>query len=503
MQNPQAQKVIAGIEGRQTLASDRELRRIENIKTRPYLDRSALPDIAGIFNNAGNSNMSRTGAILARSVADLAPETFKKAVRQSDLRLWQDPRAISDLKNQNGQILDDQGAAIRADAARKLVRLAQVVEKDTFQNPEAIKALATKGVLDNLPFAVVQKAIKDSVLTKNDLLPTYGNETARAFEQLQNLDFKKSDIISLAQAKTLMNQDQKDYSTGFKDMVGLFSNVVKDTKILPPPPPSTIKDIVTQMRSHGSDVFENNGMYYLERLGKIRRDSENLIVSSLQKSGAPVQTAVAIAKNPRLDLSQVKDYVKTEALTPESLSLLREGFINRDLSNQLTSQIAIQVSSQKKVFSEAVCNRLSENLKTNQSLSFDEIKKTLKSYLTQEAITPESAKAFAEEVDKYYPGTAMQTSGTAPKEAIDESKKHAQSVLDTIEGLSKAGFNEKTLSANLNGAKVALQSQVAQGIQKAVAGTVATDTGFNTKLGEISANKPSQTGPVAGGAKVN
>lgn len=493
LQNPQAQKVIAGIEGRRVLSSDKELRRMENIKTKTYIDRSVLPQLSGVFAKANDGNLNRSGSILARSVSDIAPETFKKIIQQSDLRLWQDPRLVSELKGKNGQVLDDQGAAIRADAVRKLVRLAQIVEGAGLQNPEAIKTLAAKGALDNLPYAVVQKAIKDGVLSKSDLIPTYGGEAAKAFDRLQSMDNKKGEILSSAQARALMNQDQKDYSTGFKDMVGLFSNVVKNQGVIPPPPPSTIKDIVSQMKSHGSDVFESNGMYYLERLGKIRRDSESSIVANLQKAGASVQTATAIARNPRLDLGQIKDYVKTEALTPESLNLLREGFINRDLSNEITSQIATQIYTQKKVFSDAVCNKLAQNLKEDQSLNFDNIKNSIKSYLSQQSVSPEQAKSFAEELNKYYPGATIQTAGPMSQDSIEESKSRAQSVLDTLEGLNKAGINEKNLATNPAAAKTALQGQMAQAIQKAATGNlVASDSQFNTQLGQISANKPGQ-----------
>jgi len=486
LQTPQAEKIIAGIEGRRSLTSASELRRLEKVRSKPYFDRSTLPDLPEIFAKANSANFIRPSAILAQSVADLAPETFKSVVRQSDFRVWQNPSLIKELKNKNGQILDDQGAAIRADAARKLVRLSQIVEGDKIQNPEAIKALAQKGVLDNIPLAVVKKAIQDGVLTKNDLIPTYQNQSGKVFDRLQTLDLKKSELLSSSQARILMNQDQKDYSTGFKDMVGLFSNVVKDNKVMPPPPTGVIKDIISQMKSHGSDTFESNGMYFLDRLGKVQNNAQNTVVSNLQKAGAPISTAIAIAKNPRVDLEEAKKYIKPEAINAETLGMLREGFINRDLSNSLISEIANQVSSQKTAVSDAICTKLADNLKTNQTSSFSEIKKSLESYLNQKNPSPEGAKSFATEVGKYVPGSNISPDGEISSDAIVETKKHAKSVLDVIEGLSRGGVDEKTLSANPQKAKTVLKSQISQDIQKTVAGQMSQDKTFTQELNKFS-----------------
>ena len=486
LQTPQAEKIIAGIEGRRSLTSTAELRRLEKVRSKPYFDRSTLPDLPEMFAKANTANFIRPSAILAQSVADLTPEAFKNVVRQSDFRVWQNPSLVSELKNKNGQILDDEGAAIRADAARKLVRLSQISEGDKLQNPEAIKALAQKGALDNLPLAVVKKAIQDGVLTKNDLIPTYQNEYTKVFDRLQTLDSKKSELLSTAQAKILMNQDQKDYSTGFKDMVGLFSNVVKDNKIMPPPPTGAIKDIISQMKSHGSDTFENNGMYFLQRLGKVQDNAQNNVVSNLQKAGAPISTAIAIAKNPRVDLEEAKKYIKPEATNAETLGMLREGFINRDLSSSLISEIANQVSSQKTAVSDTICSKLSDNLKENQTSSFSEIKKSLGSYLNQKNPSPDGAKNFAAEVSKYVPGSNIAPDGEISSDAIVETKKHAQSVLDVIDSLAKGGVDEKTLSSNPQKAKTVLKSQISQDIQKTLAGGLPSDSSFTQGLKNIS-----------------
>lgn len=486
LQTPQAEKIIAGIEGRRSLTSASELRRLEKVRSKPYFDRSTLPDLPEMFAKANTANFVRSSSILSQSVSDLTPETFKNVIRQSDFRVWQNPSLVSELKNKNGQVLDDQGAAIRADAARKLVRLSQIVEGDKIQNPEAIKALAQKGVLDNIPLAVVKKAIQDGVLTKNDLIPTYQNQSGKVFDRLQTLDLKKSELLSSSQAKILMNQDQKDYSTGFKDMVGLFSNVVKDNKVMPPPPTGVIKDIISQMKTHGSDTFESNGMYFLDRLGKVQNNAQNTVVSNLQKAGAPISTAIAIAKNPRVDLEEAKKYIKPEAVNAETLGMLREGFINRDLSNSLISEIANQVSSQKTAVSDAICGKLADNLKTNQTSSFDEIKKSLESYLNQKNPSPEGAKSFATEVGKYVPGSNIAPDGEISSDAIVETKKHAKSVLDVIEGLSRGGVDEKTLSSNPQKAKTVLKSQISQDIQKTVSGQISADKTFTQELNKFS-----------------
>lgn len=126
----------------------------------------ALPEVkitnlSKILKEASQTNLNRPPELLLRSINDLAPKTMKAVVDKSDLALWRDTRLIEQLKNQNGQVLDEQGAAIRSDAVRKVLRVAQEFTGGKLSNPEAIRALAQKGLLSSLPEPVISQSIRE------------------------------------------------------------------------------------------------------------------------------------------------------------------------------------------------------------------------------------------------------------------------------------------------------------------------------------------------------
>ncbi len=446
---------------------------------------------------AAQDNASRSDNLLVKSSASIANRAFRAVVDQSDLKLWRDTRLIEQLKNHNGQVLDEQGAAMRADSARKLMRLSQVVENDKIANPEALKVLATKGVLDNIPMSIIKKAIDDGILQKSDLATTFGDNTSKVIEYIDSSKQTRQGFLTDTQAKTLMTRDQSDYATGFRDLTKLFTDTIKDPSIFPPPPPPVIKNIISQMRSTDSDIFEKNGMYYLNRLAQIQKASTKDISSTLTKTGVQNQTALAIAKNPRIDFSDAKKYTDKGKLDSNSLSLLREGFLNRDLSDNLIGSISALMKEQKTLIGKGITQKISESISKNpDGLKLSDIGENMRKVIQglQKPATPQDIQKLAGEVDKFYPGAALKSSLTLSHDDIQDTSKKAAGILETVETLIRSGMDEKSINKNPQKAVNEIEKSVAQEIEQAASGQIAKDSEFDTKLSNISKNTPSNTG---------
>jgi hypothetical protein len=439
---------------------------------------------------ASQDNLVRSSDLLIKSSANIASGAFRAVVDQSDLKLWRDTRLIEQLKNHNGQVLDEQGAALRADSARKLMRLSQVVENNKIANPEALKTLAEKGVLDNIPMAIIKKAMDDKVLQKSDLAATFTGNTSKVIQYIENSKQTEQGFLTSAQAKTLMVRDRNDYATGFRDLTKLFANTIRDPSIFPPPPPPVIKNIVSQMKSTDPDIFEKNGMYYLSRLAQIQSGSIKDISSTLTKSGVQNQTAIAIAKNPRIDFADAKKYASREKLDANGLSLLREGFLNRDLSNNLIGSISCLMREQKTLVGKGITQKISESISKNPETKLSDIGINMKKIVQalQKPVTPQDTQKLAQEVDKFYPGAAIKSGLTLNHEDIRETSQKASSILETIETLIKSGINEKVIKENPQKAVGEIEKSVAETIEQVANGQVAKDSEFDTKLSNISKN---------------
>jgi hypothetical protein len=465
-------------------------KKTEKLPTDPYLIHSVMPELPQMLEQANKTNLARSAPLLVKSTADISPDSFKAIVGQSDLKLWRDSNLVSQLKNQSGQILDNQGAAIRADSARKLVRLAQTVENGKIANPEALQLLAQKGALNNVPLAVVKKSLQDGVIGKSDLIPTYRGQSDAVFSRLQTLE-ATSGFSNGATVKQLMVQDQKDYQSGFKDMTKMFSDTIRDPKIVPPPSPDTIKNIVSNMKDSQGNVFEKNGSYFLKRLSEVKHNSTESIASTMQKEGANPQTATAIAKNMRIDFEDSKKYLPKTA-NPESIALLREGFINRDLSNSLVGEVSKAVLEQKSMLGQSISQKLSEAVKNNPGTGLDKIKEALTSSM-QKLQTPASAqdsKKALSEIDAFYPGAMIKTNGEMTADDISEILSHATSVMEVIDALQKGNIDNKTLAENPTQAKDVYVSQVKQQIQNTLSENTPEGAQKSAQINGIAAPAP-------------
>jgi predicted RNA binding protein with dsRBD fold (UPF0201 family) len=459
----------------------------QNVFAKP--NRNILPNVREIAQIASSANSGRSADLMMRSVKDLSGDTLKTIIAHSDTKLWQNGGLVSKLKEQNGQLLNEEGVALRADSARKLVRMSQIVEHGQIANPDALRFLAGKGLLDNVPAPVIKKAITDGILAENDLQATFAGRSKKVFDRIvAGPEPDKSSFLSLSQAKVLMARDEKDYQTGFKDLSGLFADVVKDPIIIPPPPPPVIKNIVGQMKSGDDEVFEKNGMYFLSRLGEVGRASQKEIADTLRAGGVKPQTAISIAQNPKIDFSDAKSYMTNQGQTPENLSALREGFVNRDLSDNLAGNISNLVADQKILLNKGIAKKISQNFASEGGKNLEDIKSSMSSIVEKidKQIVPEDIEKVNKEIEKYYPGSAIKSSLADGTSTAGDTKQKAQSILETVENIIKADLDTETIAKNPSAVNDAIEKSVGEKIRGAVSGEVASDSAFDSQLTQIS-----------------
>jgi len=438
-----------------------------NISVSPILAQAAAPQAVQILESAHKTNLERPANVMVNSVADIPPEVFRAVATQSDTKIWKNPQIVQTLKTQNGQILDERGAATRADSIRKTVRLAQVEENGKLQHPEAVKILAQKGALATLPAGVLKKTLEEKILTPADFSPTFEDNTQKVISEISKVSAQDSasSLISENHARGLMSQDQADFSTGFQDLRNLFKEVVEDKKIMPPPPPAVVKNVIHEMRRSDSQAFEKNNGYYLKRLSQGSRQAQAKIANTLSRSGVVQQTATAIANNPRVDFSQALKYVPQKNLSAGNLRELRDSYINRDLSRALTGEFSQILSQQKISLGNGIAQKLADGFKLDKNLTFDKVQQNLRGLIEQMSrpLSPDQIARISKEVDKYHPMPIVKT-GQFDKGDLEQTKTHAAEALKTTEELANSGVSRDDLISNPARAKQIIQDTVAREI---------------------------------------
>jgi len=447
-------------------------------KTEPLIAKPSTVNLASIADNAARANLTRSKELLIRSSADLSPVAFRKILSHSDPRLWRDAALVQELKNKNGQILDEEGAAIRSDAARKLVRLAEVVENNKIANPDAVRLLAQKGLLDVLPLNILKKSLDSGVINKSDLISTFKERTDEVMKRINNPKLAQAPFLNSSQIKELMIQDQKDYMSGFKDLSRMFSDVVRDPNIVPPPPPAVVRNIIDEMQSTDKNIFEKNGMYYLERLGSLSKQSQNTIATVLKNAGVPSQTAISIARNPGLNLEDAKNYVPGGKLSPESFAMLRVGFLNRDLANEMGTHISKLISENKTLISKGITQKIAENIKEGAVSGIDDVKNQMQQAIKDLSgpLSPEQIKKISGTIDKFYPGTTLKTAGSLGPEDIQMMQERARNVIETTDNISASGISKDELISQSPKVFEKIENQVNESIYKVLSGEAKAKT---------------------------
>lgn len=450
---------------------------------RPMSRNLEQTDIRSIVQNANNQNMKRDPSIMAKSVLDLPAEAFKAVVGRSDLQLWKDTRLIEQLKNKDNAKLDDQGAANRVDSIRKLLRFAQVEENGKLMSTDAIKTVAQKGALGALGAGVIKEALNQGVLTQNDLIPSFGNQTSAIKDRI--MAYQGKDSLSLNQAKQLMNIDHQDYLTGFKDIEsaikqGSISKVTDNQKFA--------QDVLGAIKSTDSKTIERSGMYFLSRLGQINKEAKGAAGSKMQGLGADASSAMALAQNDRVGFDQAKKYLPSE-INPSDLEYLQQQFKKRDLSSSLISEISSGIYQEKSFVAKNITDGIATSLKKGESGNLNEIQTKINESIASlnDKTSPEQAKAIAKEIDKFYPGAILNTDSQFSQDDIARTKERAQTVSEIIEKLKKNGITEDKLKTNPESATEPVNKEISQDIREVVQGQIQEDNNFSSQLQEIAA----------------
>ncbi|MFH1855345.1 MAG: hypothetical protein ABH810_03000, partial [bacterium] len=435
--------------------------------------------------NAHKTNQSRPSNLLANSISDLKTPTIKEIIASSNPTIFRNRSIVSQLKQKDGQLLDDQGAAIRADASRKIVRLAQVVESGKVKNPEAIKALSQKGMLNVLPIEVLKTALQQSVIGQEDLNANFKDPKA-AYEHIAN--YKRGNLFNNAQINSAIEQDYRDASKGFTDLkTALESNLA-----LPSPQRTSAPSrAIEQLRTQNQTFFDKNAPYYIQRLKESNNLSKTTIAQTLTSAGVNTQTASAISQNGKIDFEQIKKYLPQTA-SPEIVTTIKENVDKRDASSGAISQIAKAFKEDKATLSRTVAEKVSESFRTGTSKSFDDVKSTLSEAVKNlgTGASPEKSRSALSQVNTFAPGTAIASAAEPTSQEMEKAKDKGEEVINTINEMRAAGVDEKTVTDNPEEAVKSVEEQVDKQITDVISGETKDGKSFDQQLTDIASSTP-------------
>lgn len=438
-----------------------------------------VPDsLARMIQNANQINSGRGSGLIQKSIQDLPINAMKAIVDRNDLQLWRDTRLIEQLKNQNGQILDDQGAAIRVDSVRKAVRMAQISENGRLVNGELIKTLAQKGMLSALPQNIAKEAVKQNILNKEDLIPSYG----RDFKKV--LDSDSNSLINATKARELMAQDHTDYLTGFNEIRNGINSAMKSGGSAN----QVVGAITDKIRQGGSGNLVKNSDYFLQRLGSDKNQAVTTLAGALTKAGVDHKPALSLAQNTSVGFDQITKYIPKQQQNDANFQQIKEGLLNRDVSTGLISEVSSIIAQEKTTVSRGITQKMAEVFKKDESIDISGVKKTVKETadkLNQPLSSAEIEQA-ASTINEFHPGARIKTNQQYDKSDIDQIKQKASEVLDTTEKLEKSGLDKKQIIANPIVASQAAEREINKEIQAKAKGVVATDSNFSDELGGIA-----------------
>lgn len=484
LKGPQAQKIIVS---NKSLAAPTPTGKT----TRPPLP--MMTNIKDILKEAHSANLKRTPDLMVNSASDIPSETFKAITQNSDLKVWRDRNIVSQLKNQNGQILNDAGAALRADSSRKLIRLAEVVDNERLTNPDAVKFLSQKQALDQLPLYILKKALDENVINSSDIQNTFGTNSVEVMNRLNRMSATGSSAINSSNLPKIADYDQKDFASGYKDLNTAMNEVLSNPNIKDTGAGLT-KSIVTQIKNLDKGAIDQNGLYYLERLGQTTRQSQQNIVKTLQGEGISNQIATAIAQNPGANTSNLDQLLSGKQVPDNTKQALAKSFMSRDLSTSLSSQIASSLSEEKTLIQKSISGKIAENIGKGTDL------KTIKTDVAtalgkiSSPASPEQAQKSVDKVNQYYPGAQVKVGQELSGDDLAKAKEHGASILETIENMAKGGVDENTIKNNLPAVEKRVEGQVKDTIRKVASGVISSDSVFDSSLSNITASASSKNG---------
>jgi len=434
---------------------------------------------------ASNTNLQRSPEMIKNSISNLSSDALKLITQKSDLQIWRDTRLIEQLKNQDGQILDEQGAALRADSVRKAIRLSQLSENKELVNKDLIKYFASKGALSILPEETVRKALEQQIISTNDIASSFGKNYR--FENTKDTP----ESIEKGQLKRIFEQDRLDYSSGFNS---LKDQIDQEARALLPRGKSAAGEIATNFMS-SENISRENLPYVTKRLKEEENGSIAKLSSIISGAGVEKKTALALAQNKQIRPEQIAKYLPSQNNNQQTLALISEQVAKRDLNSAVSSKISENVSAQETASTAAIIQKISGALKSNSQLNLDEISK-LSTSLLEKAQSESDSKQIdplAQQIDKLHPAVQITTSNDTGN-SIGAAVKKAKEVKDTIDVIKQAGFDENDLKNNptgiINKISKLIHKKNNEDVSADSLSSINSDSAFDSELGKIS---PAQT----------
>lgn len=439
--------------------------------------------ITKLMSVANKINGERSAPVMQRSIADLPSNTLKTVIDRDDAQIWRDTRLIEQLKSQNGQILDEQGAAVRADSVRKIVRLAQDNKDGELQNKDLIKFLAIKGMLSSLPQETVQKSFEQKIIDQNDINNSFpqgfsSNSVMRNITQNPN-----------APINTLIAQDHRDYLTGFHQLENQISEIAKvrrgaDEK--------TVNAIVQNLVKNNGSSLDKNSDYFVDRLQSNKNTASTNVASALMQAGVEGKTAVALAQNRQVDFAQITKYLPEKEQNGVVSDLISEQVAKRDLNDKVASKISEIAKAEKTNSVRAITGKISQALKANPEMKLDEIATLSDSFANKikDGATPQEISSIVSNVEKFHPSVRIKTTNDYSSEDIEAVEEKALEVATIAKEIKQTGMSESDVAQNPDGVIHEVIKKMLSTTSDTKNAPLANDNGtFSQELSKISPEK--------------
>lgn len=421
---------------------------------------SSSINLNSLAEQAHSSNLTRSPNTLIQSIKDIRPEVFKQILSKSDSQVWKENNLVKELKTKDGQSLDDSGAAIRADAIRKVVRIAEHAEGEQLQNPQALKLLAQKGALGTLPAGTIKAALDQQIISEADLSPSFGANTQKVKDYVKNYTGKAG--ISGKQVVESIKNDQIDFQSGYFDLNAGINNAIA---IKLPPTKDTATRIINGVRSTDPAIFDRAfdrfGDHFLRRIGQDLKSSQTKVEQRLVEAGIDKSEAKNLSLASSANVEQAISKIPQDKKSPETISLLKESFAQKDLHKNVADQIANMATEDKKVISSAIADKVINAQNTEQT-NLEVIEGKVQDAAKKLGIakTEDEMKSASEQINEYYPISPLEEKDAKYDEStIEKFQKRATDILETL-GILKESKDPKT---GVIDPKTA-QATIAQGI---------------------------------------
>lgn len=392
-----------------------------------------------LADQAHASNLARSPMSLIQSIKDIKPEVFKDILAKSDSQVWKQANLVSELKAKDGQKLDDSGAAIRADAVRKIVRIAEHAEGDELKNPQAVKLLAQKAALGTLPAGTIKAALDQKIISESDLSPSFGNNTEKVKEYIKQ--YKGKAGISGKQVIESIKNDQIDFQSGYFDLNAGINNAIA---IKLPPTKETATKIIGNVKSSDPEIFDRAfdrfGDHFLHRIGQDLKQSQVKLEQNLIKSGIEKSQATSLSLASSADVEQAISKMPQDKRPSETISMLKESFAERDMHQSVAGQIATMATEGKTVISSGITEKVL-SAQNNDKVDLPEIESKVQGAIKQLDIAKSEVdvKQAQDQINEFYPTSPLEDKQAKFDEpTIEKLKRRATQILETLGILQKS-----------------------------------------------------------------